>query len=461
MGEVFNSWAQNSHNTYDFPAPVGDGLPYGLYFDAGIIKKDARPRIIGSVNSNEKVVVGETYTYTGQSLHYTDYENGVWVDGAFVTKEKIIKFYAGQIIIVYGTVSFIIHPDTPIQETIVTECYYIGRISYIYQPAEQETDGTFEDSIVSVVCVDIIKDTRVDDHAVPYWKISYAGTQNPALLDPAYDTYYNYVQNYNDSPKMAISGGRAELLFPEYASDSVPDIVTSDDGFEITTSRIWGARFTLTEEDEKHNPWSGITIGVSHLLNEETYIVVANPSFKTIAGQSDQYGNYTNYDIVEYAPVVSYSYNQEPVSLTYKFDYYDYELYKQVLDNTDPDANYLDIGGNLVTNYSKQTFQGPFSLGSYGMEGGSEESPPESFDNRQPTMVDETFTDINREFQPDFNLKVVDEETGQSTYDIESPYWNQVPNGTASGEFPNTSSDKFEFPDPYDFFYFEPAPPTE
>lgn len=450
MGQVFNSWAENSHNTYDFPAPVGDGLPFGLYFDAGIIKKDVRPEIIGTVNSNEKIVVGTTYTYTGQSRHYTDYEHGVWVDGALKTKEKPIKFYIGQVISVYGTISFIINPGTPRQKTIVTECHYIGRISSVYQPSEQNTDGTFPNSTISVVCVNIIKDTRIAGHPVESWKIGYVGTGYPG----AYDTYYNYVQNYNDASKMAISGGYGNLVFPEYASDSEIVVVTSDDGLETTYSRVWGARFTLTEEDEKHNPWSGITVGVSHLLNETTYFVQSNPSVATIEGGVDQWGNYTNRDYVEYDSVESYSYSQEPIHLTYTFDYYDYELYKEVLDETNPDANYLDIGGNLVFSEIKVTETGPFNLGYYGMAGGSEESPPEGFDDRQPVMVSESLTIITREIQPDFNLKVIDTETGQSTYDNESPYWNQVPNdGNAT---PGTSSDKFDFPDPYDFFYFKP-----
>lgn len=469
MASVYNSWAQNSHNTYDFQAPTGDGTPFGLYFDAGIIKKDARPLINATDDPHGKPYVDGTFYYTGKSTYYTDYENGEWnYDDPdfpyFKTTKKPIKFYSGQVITISGGQE---------HNGISMQVFYIGRVLGVYQPPGNE-DGSFDDSTILIKCITILKDTLLGGYTIDNWTIDYAGSN-----------YSNYVQNYNDASKMSISGGRATIDFPltsEYNSEpefnEYGDPDTGNWGFDV--SYVWGSRFIVIEDDEKHLPWSGIEVGVSHVqLTATSETTITNTL--TTATSYGEHGGVYNYDYIETEQNINYSYDQTPISITYTFDALDYELTKQsqIYDpespDYNPDANYVDNGERIIIETVDHTASN-FNTGSYGDaeygefvcdeydEGGAciaghIEWHTESYDFREVSYFPTTDVYVNTYLgnYADYNLKDIEDEpgvSGRKEIDFTSPYWPQNPKGSGTDFI---TSDKYEYPDPPSFFYFKPT----
>ena len=459
MGQVYNSWVQNAHNTYDFQAPTGDGEPYALYFDAGIIAKDAKP-LITSNDSHGSPIVNSNYLYIGGSRNYPDLENGYWENGVYKYLYKPIKFYTGQVVSVFGYKSVTIN-----DQTIIYKIFYYGRILNVYQPSPSHEDGTFDDSAIFVKCLKIVTDTLPFGESIDYWTIDYPGSPY---------AYYNYVQNYNDRSKLAISGGSAKFDFNTYYETPDMPPVTETDGdpstfnYTQTTTYYYGGRFEFSREDEKHKPWSGITVGVSHLITTTNKTEEYNPTLITVEGQPDENGAYTNYAYVENDYQVSYDYEQEETNNTYEFDAGDYDLYLQTFPENpdyDPNANFIDLGGELVGAEIDSTGVTE-NVGSYGEYFVCDEYDPDTgecvnghlvgFDNRDESHFRDVITTTSRILrgdQTDFDLKTVDEETGQQAFNYESPYWIQQPDG----QLRFATSDKYDFPDPKDFFYYKPT----
>lgn len=469
MGELFKSWAQNSHNTFDFQAPTGDGTPFGLYGDAGIIKKDARPRIKELGTQHNSPIVNSNYQYIGQSDSYTDFENGVWSyegynNGSYTTKRKIVKFENGQIVTVYG-IKEIPPPPGASGPGTKMEIFYIGRIVGIYQPTEQNEDGTFDDSSIIVKCLEIKTDTTTPGKRIDNWIIDYVGKSNTnygGIYDVAYGgDHFNYVQNENGRSKMAISGGWAKYDFPDYSNEYPTDYEENitDGHYSTTITSYYGARFSIFPDDEKHIPWSGISIGVSHLLQTETREIENNPSIETYTSPNED-GTVYNYDYVVYDRQENYTYEQEPVTSYYTFDAIDYDLYKLSIaydsPDYDPDANFIFLGQYVdqLDYYSTQ-----YNLGSYGTTWVEDESGRhiESFDFRRMSYVATNASEVRQAFPGDFLLRDVggDDYPGFSVADFQYPYWNQNPIGSGFNDF--VTSDKYEYPDPPSFFYFKPT----
>ena len=469
MAKVYNSWAQNSHNTYVFQAPTGDGIPFGLYYDDGIIKKDARPRITQIETEHPSPVVGMTYTFIGVSDWYHDYENGVWTyppegdeSGTYTIKPKPIKFHIGQVVTVYGSKE-IIQPGHP---NVLMEILYVARITSIYQPEVKE-DGEFDESFITVICLEVKKNTTIGNRKIDTWTVDYAGRSNSNVSQRDGD-YFNYVQNYNDGSKMAISGGRASFDFPSPSPYQEPFVTIGDNGLDFNVIYYYGGRFTVFEDEEKHRPWSGITVGVSHLVNVFTTITRDyNTRIPVRYGEPDEHGAVFNVQYSVSDREILNFVEQSLGSFTYEFDSGDYELY-QDSQTGDPNANYVELDASYEESVLFDDEQS-VTVGFFGTRWVADPESPdggslESFDDRYEVTgyYRQTQNTVSISDETDYEYLtyvIIDDDNtliGTRIFpDYQNPWWPQNPVGSNGADF--YTSDKYEFPDPYNFFYFKPT----